>query len=134
MKLLLDTHALLWWLADDANLRQPARDLIADPASDVLVSVVSLWEIQVKRRAGKLRASLPAILREIEAQAFGLLPIAPSHLLRLGGLPAHHKDPFDHLLIAQAFEERAVFVSDDRHVPSYAVPFVTCSPEDIRPR
>ncbi|MEJ0048671.1 MAG: type II toxin-antitoxin system VapC family toxin [Rhodospirillales bacterium] len=62
MRLLLDTHALLWWLSDDAELGQYVRDLIADPANDVLVSVVSLWEIQVKVRVGKLTADLPAIL------------------------------------------------------------------------
>ena len=127
MKLLLDTHALLWWLADDAALGQSARDLVADPANDVLASIVSLWEVQVKVRAGRLRASLPDILREIEAQAFVLLPIAASHLVRLGDLPMHHRDPFDHLLMAQAFVEGAVFMSEDHHVPSYGVPFVTCS-------
>ncbi len=127
MRLLLDTHALLWWLSDDAALGQHVRDLIADPANDVLVSVVSLWEVQVKVRAGKLEADLPDILNEIEAQAFEMLPISPAHLVRLSSLPAHHKDPFDHLLIAQAIVEGALFVSEDRHTPAYPVQFVTCS-------
>lgn len=127
MRLLLDTHALLWWLSDDAQLGQHARDLIADPANDILVSVVSLWEIQVKVRVGKLTADMQEILNEIEAQAFELLPIDPAHLLLLGTLPTHHKDPFDHLLIAQAITEAATFMSEDRHAPEYHVPFVTCS-------
>ncbi len=127
MRLLLDTHALLWWLSDDAELGQYVRDLIADPANDVLVSVVSLWEIQVKVRVGKLTADLPAILNEIEAQAFELVPISQAHLLRLGTLPVHHRDPFDHLLIAQAIVEAAIFVSEDRHIPAYAVQVVPCS-------
>lgn len=127
MRLLLDTHALLWWLSDDAQLGQYARDLIADPANDILVSVVSLWEIQVKVRVGKLTADMQEILNEIGGQAFELLPIDPAHLLLLGTLPAHHKDPSDHLLIAQAIAEGATFVSEDRHTPEYHVLFVTCS-------
>lgn len=127
MRLLLDTHALLWWLSDDAQLGPYARDLISDPKNDVLVSVVSLWEIQVKVRVGKLTAELQDILDEIEAQAFELLPITPAHLVRLGTLPAHHKDPFDHLLIAQAIVEEATFVSEDRHASNYKVHLVTCS-------
>ncbi len=127
MRLLLDTHALLWWLSDDVRCGQRVRDLIADPANDVLVSIVSLWEIQVKVRAGKLRAHLQDILGEIEAQAFEILPISQAHLIRLGTLPAHHKAPFDHLLIAQAAIEGAIFVSEDRHTPDYPVYFVTRS-------
>jgi PIN domain nuclease of toxin-antitoxin system len=127
VRLLLDTHALLWWLSDDAQLGQHVRDLIADPANDVLVSVVSLWEIQVKVRAGKLTADLPGILKEIETQAFELLPISRAHLVQLGTLPVYHKDPFDHLLIAQAIVEAAIFVSEDRRIPDYAVQVVACS-------
>jgi PIN domain nuclease of toxin-antitoxin system len=125
--LLLDTHALLWWFSDDAQLGPYARDLIADPANDVLVSVVSLWEIQVKLRVGKLAADILSIFEEIKAQAFELLPISQTHLVQLGTLPAHHKDPFDHLLIAQAIVEGAIFVSEDRHIADYAVQVVTCS-------
>ena len=127
MRLLLDTHALLWWLSDDAQLGKPVRDLIADPANDVLVSVVSLWEIQVKVRVGKLTADMHEILKEIEAQAFDLLQISGAHILQLGSLPMHHKDPFDHLLIAQAIVEEAIFVSEDRRIPDYAVQAITCS-------
>jgi len=127
VKLLLDTHALLWWLSDDSQLGPHVRGLVADPANEILVSVVSLWEIQVKVGVGKLTAELQDILREIEAQAFELLPTKPAHLVRLGTLPAHHRDPFDRLLIAQAIVEGAIFISEDRYVADYPVEFVTCS-------
>ena len=127
MRLLLDTHALLWWLADNAQLGPGARDLIGDPANDILVSVVSLWEIQVKVRAGKLDADLRDILEAISAQGFELLPVAPAHLLGLADLPTHHKDPFDHLLIAQAIAEAVIFMSADRHAADYPVQVIPCS-------
>ena len=127
MKILLDTHALLWWLSGDGQLGPQARDLIAEPANDILVSVVSLWEIQVKARIGKLTADMQEIIDEIDAQAFKLLPIKMEHLLRLGTLPAHHRDPFDHLLIAQAITEAATVLSEDRHMPAYPVLLLTCS-------
>ena len=127
MKLLLDTHALLWWLSDDPKLGDHARDLIAEPANDILVSAASLWEILVKARAGKLAADIQDILDEMTAQGFELLEIAPAHLRALATLPMRHKDPFDHLLIAQAIAEGASFLSEDGHTPLYPVQYVTCS-------
>jgi PIN domain nuclease of toxin-antitoxin system len=127
LKLLLDTHALLWWLSDDPRLGDHARDLIAEPTNDILVSAVSLWEILVKVRAGKLTADIQDILAEMKAQGFEMLEIGPAHLLALATLPMHHKDPFDHLLIAQAIAEGATFLSEDGYTPRYAVPYVTCS-------
>jgi len=127
VKLLLDTHTLLWWLSDDPKLGAQARDLIADPANDILVSAASLWEIMVKLRAGKLVADIQEILGEMQAQGFELLEIAPAHLLVLAILPMHHRDPFDHLLIAQAIASGATFLSEDGHTPRYPVRYVTCS-------
>ena len=127
MRLLLDTHALLWWLSDDLKLGGQARDLISDPANDILVSAVSLWEILVKVRAGKLVADIQEILNEMTAQGFELLDISPAHLLALAALPMHHKDPFDHLLIAQAIAEAATFLSEDGYTRQYPVQHVTCS-------
>ena len=127
MRLLLDTHALLWWLSDDLKLGDYARDLIADPANDILVSAVSLWEILVKVRAGKLLVDIQEILDEMKAQGFELLDISPAHLVALAALPMHHKDPFDHLLIAQAIAEAATFLSEDGYTPQYPVQHVTCS-------
>ncbi|TCZ66051.1 type II toxin-antitoxin system VapC family toxin [Roseicella aquatilis] len=129
MKLLLDTHALLWWLKDDGQLGARARALIADPGNDVLVSAASLWEIVVKVRIGKLEADIEEISEAVERGGFTLLGISAAHLAVLGGLPLHpgHRDPFDHLLIAQAITEGATFLSEDRNAPRYPVRIVTCS-------
>lgn len=127
MRLLLDTHALLWWLNDDGKLGNHARGLIGDPENDVLVSAVSLWEITVKLRIGKLDADLDEILAILPAQGFDRLDITDAHLVALAALPLHHRDPFDHLLMAQAVAEGAHFVSQDQNVGLYGIPFVTCS-------
>ena len=121
MRFLLDTHALLWWLADDERLGAQARDLIADPGNDILVSVVSLWEIVVKLRVGKLQADIKEIMDEVQREAFVLLDIGTPHLLTLAGLPTHHRDAFDHLLIAQAIAADATFVSENRNAARYPV-------------
>src|SRR6185437_11261224 len=121
MRLLLDTHALLWWLADDRQLGPKARKLIEDPGNDVLVSVVSLWEIVVKVRVGKLEAEITDVTDAASREGFLLLDIRTTHLRTLARLPMHHRDPFDHLLIAQAIGENAIFVSDDRHTSRYPV-------------
>ncbi|KAB2694579.1 type II toxin-antitoxin system VapC family toxin [Ochrobactrum sp. Kaboul] len=127
MRFLLDTHALLWWLSDDSRLGQQIRDFISDPENDVLVSVVSLWEITVKLRIGKLDANLQEILAVLPDMGFDRLDIADSHLVELAKLPLHHRDPFDHLLMAQAIAEGAYFISDDQNVPLYGLPYLTCS-------
>ena len=124
MKLLLDTHMLLWWLADDARLGPEARELIADPANDVLVSAVSLWEIVVKARIGKLEADIGAILAAVSANGFTRLGVEDAHLRALRDVPRHHRDPFDHLLIAQAMAEGAAFCSADAWVGRYGVKMV----------
>jgi PIN domain nuclease of toxin-antitoxin system len=127
VRLLLDTHALLWWLSDDAQLGSHARDLIGDPGNDVLVSVASLWEIVVKVRIGKLQADIREIADAVEREGFAALDIGTPHLLTLSGLPRHHRDPFDHLLIAQAISEHATFVSEDRNASRYPVRLISCS-------
>jgi PIN domain nuclease of toxin-antitoxin system len=129
LKLLLDTHALLWWLGDEARLGQHARSRISDPGNTVLISVASLWEIVVKVRVGKLQADIAEIEEAIARDDFLRLDIRPSHLAVLSGLPKHpdHRDPFDHLLIAQAISEDATFVSEDPHAARYAVHVLSCS-------
>ncbi len=127
MKLLLDTHALLWWLADDDRLKLRARKLIADPGNDVFVSVVVLWEIVVKQRVGKLRLDIEEVVEAIERGGFALLEVTVAHLRTLVRLPMHHRDPFDHLLAAQAITETATLLSDDRHIPKYGARTITCS-------
>lgn len=122
----MDTHALLWWLGDDARLGGRAIDLIADPANDILVSVASLWEIVVKIRIGKLEAEIMSIERVIARDGFERLGIEAAHLATLATLPIHHRDPFDHLLIAQAISEAATLLSDDRSMQPYPLTVLRC--------
>ncbi|GBR26937.1 type II toxin-antitoxin system VapC family toxin [Gluconobacter japonicus] len=127
MKVLLDTHALLWWLSDSEKLGPTAREIIADPAHDILVSIVSLWEIAIKIRIGKLDADINEITDAIPAEGFTLLQITLEHLKVLMGLPMHHRDPFDHLLMAQALSEQASFLSGDSQMTHYSIDRINCS-------
>jgi PIN domain nuclease of toxin-antitoxin system len=120
MKLLLDTHALLWWLADDRRLGPKAREAIGDSDNLVFVSAASAWEIAVKRAAGRLDA--PGSISEwIEQNAFGDLPIEVEHAVVSAELPPHHTDPFDRLLVAQAMIEDMTLVADDERLERYDV-------------
>jgi PIN domain nuclease of toxin-antitoxin system len=119
-RLLVDTHALLRWLADDPGLSTTARDALADPANDVRVSTASVWEIAIKRALDKLTA--PDDLPEhIEAAGFDWLPIGAEHAWRVRELPPHHRDPFDRLLVAQALVERMPVVTSDARFAAYGV-------------
>ena len=127
MKVLLDTHALLWWLSGSDRLGETAREIIANPVHDILVSIVSLWEIAIKIRIGKLDADMNDILAAIPAEGFSLLQIQPEHLQILMSLPLHHRDPFDHLLMAQAQAEHATFLSEDGQMDHYPIKRIRCS-------
>ncbi|KZD04684.1 type II toxin-antitoxin system VapC family toxin [Oceanibaculum pacificum] len=105
MRLLLDTHALLWWLWDDANLPASARALIADPENEILVSAASAWEIATKARLGKLpeAGDIAERLSAYVSQAgFATLEIGLAHAQSAGALPGPHRDPFDRMMIAQS--------------------------------
>lgn len=123
MRLLLDTHALLWWLAGDKHLSPAARRAIGDADNTVLVSAASAWEIATKHRLGKLDASslvgqLGAILA---SQRFEALEVTIDHAERAGMLPGEHRDPFDRMLAAQAQAEKLVVVSNDEVFERYGV-------------
>jgi PIN domain nuclease of toxin-antitoxin system len=119
MRLLLDTHALLWWLADE-GLTNQARDAIADPANLVMVSAASAWEISIKKALGKLSA--PGDLeQQVDASGFIALPISVAHGLAAGQLRRHHDDPFDRMLIAQALAEGLTIVTHDKRFADYNV-------------
>lgn len=119
-RLLVDTHAVLWWLADNPGLSPEAREAIADPANEPLVSAVSMWEIAIKRSLGKL--SVPDDLPStIVAQGFAWLPLTSPHAWAVRTLPIHHRDPFDRVLIAQALAERIPVVTGDERFASYGV-------------
>jgi PIN domain nuclease of toxin-antitoxin system len=119
MRLLLDTHALLWWLADE-GLTDRARDAIADPANLVMVSAASAWEITIKKALGKLSAP-DDLERQVEVSGFTPLPISVVHGLAAGRLHRHHDDPFDRMLIAQAFAEGLTVVTHDKRFADYNV-------------
>lgn len=135
LRLLLDTHALIWWWTDDGRLPQAARRVIADPANTVLVSAVSAWEIATKHRVGKWPEVAPIIhgfQTFVLRSRFGMLPITAAHALIAGALDGPHRDPFDRLLIAQAREERAPIVSADRVFAFYGATVIWDVPESGR--
>ncbi|MEK7398146.1 MAG: type II toxin-antitoxin system VapC family toxin [Candidatus Poribacteria bacterium] len=124
MKLLLDTHAFIWWDSQSSKLSPQVLSLCQDRANTVLLSVVSVWEMQIKLQLGKLRLNLPlATLIESQQRTNGIevLPIIVDHVLELDNLPAQHKDPFDRLLIAQARVEDAILISSDPIFTDYSV-------------
>ena len=116
MRVLLDTHALLWWLAGDAALPPLARELIADSSNEVYVSAASAWEVATKHRLGKLPGAGPLAVdfaREIEEQGFLPLPISLQHAQDAGAHPIAHRDPFDRMLLVQALAEKMALVSNE---------------------
>ena len=120
MRLLLDTHVVLWWQTDDRRLGREARKAIAT-ADIVWVSAVSGWEASIKAARGRLRLDEKFQLL-IAADDFTELPVSLAHTERLRDLPPHHDDPFDRLLVAQAMVEKATLVTHDRALESYGAP------------
>jgi PIN domain nuclease of toxin-antitoxin system len=122
VRLLLDTNALLWWLADEGMTVQ-ARDTIADPENLVVVSAVSAWEISIKKALGKLAAP-DDLEHQVQAGGFIPLPITIAHGVAAGQLARHHDDPFDRVLIAQALAEGLTIVTRDKRFSDYNVNLV----------
>lgn len=124
MRLLLDTHAFLWWLGGDALLPSSARAAIADAENAVFVSAASVWEITTKHRLGKL-SSIGALVADfdnaISEQGFASLPVTVRHGQLAGALPGPHCDPFDRMLVAQALLENLVLISNERPFDAYGV-------------
>jgi PIN domain nuclease of toxin-antitoxin system len=129
VRLLLDTHALLWWLGEPERLRPEAREAIAAPQALVCVSAASAWEIAIKLALGKLaippdaRTWLPEALA---ASRFTPLAVTIEHALGVEQLPSHHTDPFDRLLIAQALAEQLTLVTRDPAFRPYGAPLIDC--------
>ena len=124
MKLLLDTHAFLWWLEGNARLPATARRAIQDADNDIIVSAATAWEIATKYRLGKLReaaAVVEDVAGAIAAQGFEEMPISVDDAARAGSLPGPHRDPFDRLLIAQALVRNLTLVSTDETFDTYRV-------------
>ena len=120
MRLLLDTHTLLWWLEESPSLSAEAYEAIAEPDNDVVVSAATVWELEIKRATGKLKAP-GQLVRRITAEKFKPLPITVEHGAGAGKLPLHHSDPFDRMLIAQAQIEGLTLVTRDPRFAPYAV-------------
>jgi PIN domain nuclease of toxin-antitoxin system len=124
MRILLDTHAFLWFIGGDVHLSAPARGLIEDETNDVLLSVASLWEMAIKVSLGKLNLGAPfetMIPEQLASNAIDVLPITFAHTARIVMLPFHHRDPFDRLLIAQSLVERLPLVSNEALFDAYGV-------------
>jgi PIN domain nuclease of toxin-antitoxin system len=124
VRLLLDTHALLWWYSDDPALPQSCRKLIAQSDSSVFVSAVSAWEISTKFRRGRL-SSASELVQDfggyLDQEGFLSLPVSYDHGIRAGMLPGPHQDPFDRMLIAQAEIEKLFIVSNEKIFDQYGV-------------
>jgi len=120
VSLLLDSHTLLWWLDDNKRLSHEARTAIASSELPAFVSAATVWEIAIKIQAGKLRTPGP-FDEALAASQFQTLPITAEHALVAGGLPAHHRDPFDRMLVAQARVESLTLVTRDRVLAEYGV-------------
>jgi PIN domain nuclease of toxin-antitoxin system len=124
VRLLLDTHALLWWAAGDEALSLPARDAIADEGNDIFVSAASAWEIATKHCLGKLPGAAAMALdlgTYLADQGFLELPIRIDHGQAAGALPGPHRDPFDRMLIAQAARENLILVSNETAFDAYGI-------------
>ncbi len=124
MKVLLDTHALVWALAEPERLSPRARLTIASAATDAYASVVSAWELAILAGLGRVRLAAPLEVLFSEGLAalrIRLLPIQVRHVARVASLPGHHRDPFDRLLIATAMTEKLTLVSGDRAFARYGI-------------
>ncbi len=127
MRLLLDTHALLWWLFDDPKLPDTPRGLLADPDNEVMVSSASAWEICTKHRIGKLPAAAPLvedIPGWLKRAGFTELPISIRHAQKAGKWPQPHRDPFDRMLAAQSLLEDLPIVGRDDALATFGVQLI----------
>ena len=123
MNLLLDTHVLLWWIDANPTLSEKAKSKIADGNNLVFVSSAVIWEIHIKQALGKLE--IPSNFRKVlDRQPFEMLAISAEHAHAVGDLPAHHRDPFDRMLIAQATVERLTLVTRDTIIRNYKIPVI----------
>lgn len=118
MILLLDAHVVLWWLAGGVELDRAAAASIANPMNDVLVSAATIWELEVKRVAGRLRAP-EELLEALDTADFGTVPVSATDAIAAARLPSTHADPFDRMLVAQAQRLGALIVSRDRALAAH---------------
>jgi PIN domain nuclease of toxin-antitoxin system len=125
VRLLLDTHAFLWWITDDPHLSDRARALIGGGENEVFLSAASAWELAVKAALRRVELAQPLdrfVPDQLERNGFQALPVSVRHALALPALPPLHRDPFDRMLVAQALTEEMTLVSADREIWRYPVP------------
>ncbi|MEA3486994.1 MAG: type II toxin-antitoxin system VapC family toxin [Thermodesulfobacteriota bacterium] len=124
MKLLLDTHVFIWWSGEPDKLSEKALDACENRANRLILSIVSIWEMQIKMQLGKLklkRSLKDLVENQQNINNLQILPVSPNHIFMLDNLPMYHSDPFDRLLISQAIEENLALVSKDQAFTDYAV-------------
>jgi PIN domain nuclease of toxin-antitoxin system len=126
MNLLIDTHAVIWFITEDSDLPLKTKKIIESPVNNCFVSIASYWEIAIKYSLGRLNlnSKLESIFQIIENTGFELLPLTTNQILINAGLPFHHNDPFDRIIIAQAIYENLEIVSRDDQFEKYNVPMV----------
>ncbi len=118
MRILLDTHLLLWWLEANPSLSARAREMISSPENTIFVSAISLWEIWLKQSLGKLRLPVD-FMERLAAESFENLPLTASQTRQVSLLPWRHRDPFDRMLIAQAQVENLILLTADESLAAY---------------
>lgn len=126
MELLLDTHALIWFITEDSNLPTNTKRIIEDIENNCYVSVATFWEIAIKHSLGRLNlgTNLGNLFQLIVSSGFTILPITLNHILENSGLPFHHNDPFDRIIIAQAVYEDLKIISKDGQFENYKVSLI----------
>ena len=124
MRVLLDTHAFLWWITEDRRLSARAREVMTDGGNDLLLSAASGWEIAIKASLGRITLPIPVdrfLSEQLQRNGIGTLPIEMSHALRVHAIPLLHRDPFDRLLVAQAQLEKLRILTSDPQIAQYDV-------------
>ena len=119
MRVLLDTHILLWWLMDDRRLPKEADKIIKDPGNAIYVSAASIWEIAIKASLGQIEVDPFAVQAAIAPSGFAGLPISGQHAAHVAKLPSHHRDPFDRMLVAQSLVEPMRLLTSDAILARY---------------
>jgi PIN domain nuclease of toxin-antitoxin system len=122
LKLLLDSHILLWWSAGDPRLSARAEKLLTATDNEIFVSAASWWELAIKQVLGRLRLDMADTRRLLEQKGVQPISVTPDHALAAAALPALHGDPFDHMLVAQAVTERCTLLTHDKQLKRYGPP------------
>jgi PIN domain nuclease of toxin-antitoxin system len=122
MRLLIDTHILIWFLEGNKFLIKSRRQIISNPQNDIFVSIASLWEMAIKISLGKLTLASPLadVIKQIAVENIDILPVSPEHTLQVSALSFHHRDPFDRIIIAQAQVENLPIMTSDTEFAKYS--------------